>query len=71
MQPALLAIGGEHEPVGTVLLDELDLVDADSGGAGDQPTATMPIAADTWTMGESDIDSDVLEAYLASRRRNA
>ena len=31
------------------------------------PTATMPIAADTWTMG--DIDGDVLDAYLESRRR--
>ena len=36
----------------------------------DIPTATMPIVADTWTMGESDdIDTDVLDAYLASRRR--
>ncbi len=24
--------------------------------ANDGPTATMPIAADSWTMGESDID---------------
>jgi hypothetical protein len=32
------------------------------------PTATMPIAADTWTMGD-DIDGDVLAAYLESRRR--
>jgi hypothetical protein len=31
----------------------------------------MPIAADSWTMGESDIDADVLDAYLASRRRGA
>jgi hypothetical protein len=30
----------------------------------------MPTAADSWTMGESDVDSDVLEAYLESRRRN-
>jgi hypothetical protein len=28
----------------------------------------MPIAADTWTMGE-DVDGDVLAAYLESRRR--
>lgn len=35
----------------------------------DRPVATMPLAADTWTMGESDDDSDVLEAYLESRRR--
>ena len=32
------------------------------------PTATMPIAADTWTMGD-DVDGDVLTAYLESRRR--
>ncbi len=32
------------------------------------PTATMPIAAETWTMGD-DIDGDVLTAYLESRRR--
>jgi hypothetical protein len=35
----------------------------------DRPVATMPIAAETWTMGESDDDTDVLEAYLESRRR--
>ena len=29
----------------------------------------MPIAAETWTMGEADIDGDVFEAYLESRRR--
>ncbi|HUP55195.1 MAG TPA: hypothetical protein VM408_06795, partial [Methylomirabilota bacterium] len=32
------------------------------------PTATMPIAAETWTMGD-DVDGDVLNAYLESRRR--
>ena len=32
------------------------------------PTATMPIAAETWTMGD-DVDGDVLAAYLESRRR--
>jgi hypothetical protein len=32
------------------------------------PTATMPIAAETWTMGD-DVDGDVLSAYLESRRR--
>jgi hypothetical protein len=32
------------------------------------PTATMPIAAESWTMGD-DIDGDVLAAYLESRRR--
>jgi hypothetical protein len=35
----------------------------------DRPVATMPLAAETWTMGEADDDSDVLEAYLESRRR--
>ena len=34
----------------------------------DPPTATMPIAAETWTMGD-DVDGDVLTAYLESRRR--
>jgi hypothetical protein len=29
----------------------------------------MPTAAETWTMGESDIDDDVFAAYLESRRR--
>ena len=29
----------------------------------------MGMAADSWTMGEPDVDSDVLEAYLESRRR--
>ncbi len=33
------------------------------------PVATMPIAAESWTMGEADIDGDVFEAYLESRRR--
>lgn len=32
------------------------------------PTATMPIAAETWTLGD-DVDGDVLTAYLESRRR--
>jgi hypothetical protein len=36
--------------------------------ASSAPTATMPIAADTWTMGD-DVDGDVLAAYLESRRR--
>jgi hypothetical protein len=31
-------------------------------------TATMPIAADTWTLGD-DVDDDVLTAYLQSRER--
>ena len=48
-----------------------DVVDADEGAPPSGPTATMPIAAESWTMGEADVDSDVLEAYLESRRRNA
>jgi hypothetical protein len=40
------------------------------GAAPDGPTASMPIAAESWTMAEADIDSDVLEAYMESRRRN-
>ena len=40
------------------------------GGTGPTaPTATMPIAAESWTMGE-DVDGDVLAAYLDSRRRS-
>jgi hypothetical protein len=35
----------------------------------DAPVATMPTVADSWTMGESDTDSDVFAAYLESRRR--
>ena len=38
-------------------------------GAAEGAVATMPIVADSWTMGEADTDSDVLEAYLESRRR--
>ena len=40
-----------------------------SSAQPDAPTATMPIAAETWTMGD-DIDGDVLAAYLESRRRS-
>jgi hypothetical protein len=43
-----------------------EVVDAD--GRGSSASASMPIAADTWTMGD-DIDGDVLAAYLESRRR--
>jgi hypothetical protein len=35
----------------------------------DVPVATMPTVADTWTMGDEDIDSDVFTAYLEARRR--
>lgn len=38
-------------------------------GAGGAPTATMPIGADTWTLGE-DVDGDVMTAYMESRRRS-
>jgi hypothetical protein len=37
-------------------------------GAAASARATMPIDADTWTMGD-DVDNDVLTAYLESRRR--
>ena len=47
-----------------------DIVDAD-GPPADVPVATMPTVADIWTMSESDIDSDVLDAYLESRSRRA
>jgi hypothetical protein len=47
-----------------------EIVDA-GGGASDGPVATMPIVADSWTMGEADADSDVFDTYLESRRREA
>ena len=45
-----------------------EIVDGD-GLRPDAPVATMPTVADSWTMGESDTDSDVFAAYLESRRR--
>ena len=45
-----------------------EIVHGDGVGA-DAPVATMPTVADSWTMGESDADSDVFAAYLESRRR--
>jgi len=44
---------------------------APSPPAVEAPTASLPVSADTWTMGESDadVDDDVLAAYLASRQR--
>ena len=39
------------------------------GAVQDAPSATLPIAAESWTMGD-DVDEDVLAAYLASRRRH-
>jgi hypothetical protein len=47
-----------------------DVID-DDAPVDDRPVATMPLAAETWTMGEGDEDSDVLEAYLESRRRQS
>jgi len=35
----------------------------------DGARATMPTAAESWTLAENDVDSDVLAAYLESRRR--
>ena len=35
----------------------------------DRLIATMPLAPETWTMGDGDQDTDVLDAYLESRRR--
>jgi hypothetical protein len=43
----------------------------DETPSDDRPIATMPLAAETWTMGEGDEDTDVFEAYLESRRRLA
>ncbi len=46
-----------------------DIVD-DEAPSQEGPVATMPIGAESWTMGEDDeIDSDVFTAYLESRRR--
>ena len=45
-----------------------DVVVDDDAPASNGATATMPTAADTWTMG--DVDDDVLSAYLASRQRS-
>ena len=39
--------------------------------ASDGPVATMPIAADSWTMGDAGSGSDVFDAYLETRRREA
>jgi hypothetical protein len=47
-----------------------DVVDAD-GPPAPGAVATMPTVADSWTMGEADVDMDVFEAYLGSRRRGA
>jgi hypothetical protein len=47
-----------------------EIIEAD-GAPADVPVATMPTVADSWTMGESDVDSDVFGAYLEARRREA
>ncbi len=45
-----------------------EVVADDDGLLPNGATATMPTAADTWTMGD-DVDDDVLTAYLQSRER--
>ena len=50
-------------------IHKMTLGDAvETPGAATAARATMPIDADTWTMGD-DVDNDVLAAYLESRRR--
>lgn len=47
-----------------------DTVEADAP-VSDGPVATMPIAADSWTMGEADTEGDdAFGTYLESRRRD-
>jgi hypothetical protein len=46
-----------------------DIVDQAGAPESDGAVATMPIVADSWTMGESDGDGDAFGAYLESRRR--
>lgn len=49
-----------------------DLVGGDDDDqAPEGPVATMPIAADSWTMGEAVSEGDVFDAYLESRRRES
>ena len=36
----------------------------------DGAMASIPAVAESWTLGEDDIDDDVLSAYLAARRRD-
>ena len=46
-----------------------DIVDERKDGDG--PTATMPLAADSWTMSDADGGRGILEAYMDARRRDA
>ena len=62
----VLAPDGQQGWLHKMVLGEI--VDTDAG-TNDRPTASMNTAADSWTMGESDVDNDVLEAYLDARRR--
>jgi hypothetical protein len=64
----VLAPDGQQGWLHKMVLGEI--IDRDAG-TNDRPTASMNTAADSWTMGESDVDNDVLEAYLESRRRGA
>jgi hypothetical protein len=64
----VLAPDGQQGWLHKMVLGEI--VDADAV-TSDRPTASMTTAADSWTMGESDVDSDVLDAYLESRRRGS
>jgi hypothetical protein len=41
----------------------------DDAPLDDGLVATMPLVAETWTMGDGDAETDVLQAYLESRRR--
>ncbi len=41
----------------------------DDAPAVNRPNATVPLAAEAWTMGDGGEHTDVLEAYLESRRR--
>jgi hypothetical protein len=50
-------------------LHKMTLGDTVGEPADNGPSATMPLAADSWTMADADDASGVLEAYLAARRR--
>jgi hypothetical protein len=46
-----------------------DIID-ERAPVSDGPVATMPIAAESWTMGEEGADGDAFGSYLESRRRD-